>query len=77
MFHTSELSRMLLYKWSFTRNEEEDIFITVKFFVNLRSIAPPKKTITLLKGSTINTILDMFSISNDVKLILLINGSPH
>ena len=58
-------------------NEKEDITATVKFFANLRSIAPPKKTITLPKGSTVNTILEMFSISNDVKLIILINGNPH
>jgi len=58
-------------------NEKEDISVTAKFFANLRSIAPPKKTIILPKGSTVNTILDMFSISKEVKLIILINGTPH
>jgi len=58
-------------------NEKEDISVTAKFFANLRSIAPQKKTITLPKGSTVNTILEMFNISNDVKLIILINGTPH
>jgi len=57
--------------------EQDEITATVKFFANLRSTAPPKKTITLPKGSTVSTILEMFSISNDVKLIILINGTPH
>ena len=58
-------------------NNKENITATVKFFANLRSIAPPKKTIILPSGGTVSTILDMFSISKDSKLIILINGNPH
>ncbi len=58
-------------------NEKEDISITAKFFANLRSVAPPKKTISLPRGSTVNAILEMFGISEEVKLIILINGTPH
>lgn len=57
--------------------EKRDITATVKFFANLRDNAPPKKTITLPLGSTVSTILEMFSISKEVKLIILINGTPH
>ena len=57
--------------------EQDKITATVKFFANLRSIAPPKKAITLPLGSTVSTILDMFNISKDTKLIILINGIPH
>jgi len=58
-------------------NERNEINATVKFFANLRSIAPPKKVITLPFGSTVSTILDMFNISKDIKLIILINSIPH
>ena len=58
-------------------NETKEINATVKFFANLRSIAPPKKVITLSLGSTVSTILDMFSIPKESKLIILINGTPH
>ena len=58
-------------------NETNEINATVKFFANLRSIAPSKKVITLPFGSTVNTILDMFNISKDTKLIILINSIPH
>jgi len=57
--------------------EQDEITATVKFFANLRSIAPPKKLITLPLGSTVSTILDMFSIPKESKLIILINGIPH
>jgi len=58
-------------------NEKEDITVIVKFFANLRTIAPPKKTVTLPIGSTVRSILDLYTISEEIKLIILINGSPH
>jgi len=58
-------------------NDKTSITVTVKFFANLRAIAPPKKNMTLPTGSTVNTILDMFTITKETKLIILINGSPH
>ena len=58
-------------------NDKKYITATVKFFANLRSIAPPKKIVSLPLGSTVGTILDLFTISKDTKLIILINGSPH
>ncbi len=58
-------------------NEKSDITVNVKFFANLRNIAPPKKVVTLPIGSTVSTILDLFTISKETKLIILINGSPH
>jgi len=58
-------------------NDKKNITATVKFFANLRSIAPPKKIVSLPLGSTVGTILDLFTISRDTKLIILINGSPH
>ena len=58
-------------------NNKKNITVVVKFFANLRDIAPPKKTVTLPTGSTVNTVLDMFIISQETKLIILINGSPH
>jgi molybdopterin converting factor small subunit len=58
-------------------NETREINATVKFFATLRRAAPAKKNITLLVGSTINTILDMFDIPKETKLIILINGVPH
>ena len=58
-------------------NDKTNITATVKFFANLRAIAPPKKIVTLPTGSTVNTILDMFTITKETKLIILINGSPH
>ncbi|MBY9012078.1 MAG: MoaD/ThiS family protein [Candidatus Lokiarchaeota archaeon] len=57
--------------------DQDEVVATVKFFANLRSIAPPKKVIALPSGSTVGTILDMFNISKDTKLIILINGAPH
>jgi molybdopterin converting factor small subunit len=57
--------------------EQDEIIATVKFFANLRIIAPPKKVITLPLGSTVGTILDMFNVSEKMKLIILINGVPH
>lgn len=57
--------------------EQDEITITVKFFANLRSIAPSKKMITLPLGSTVNTILNMYNIPRESKLIILINGTPH
>ena len=58
-------------------NETKEISATVKFFATLRSVAPAKKIITLVLGSTVNTILNMFDISEETKLIILINGAPH
>jgi len=58
-------------------SDKKNITVTVKFFANLRNFAPPKKTITLPIGSNVSTILDMFTISKETKLIILINGSPH
>ncbi|MFX0076790.1 MAG: MoaD/ThiS family protein [Candidatus Hermodarchaeota archaeon] len=58
-------------------NETKEINATVKFFATLRSLAPAKQSITLLQGSTVKTILDMFNISEKTKLIILINGVPH
>ncbi|NVM44407.1 MAG: MoaD/ThiS family protein [Candidatus Lokiarchaeota archaeon] len=58
-------------------NETKEINATVKFFANLRSGAPPKKKVSLPVGSRVSTILEMFSIPKDIKLIILINGAPH
>jgi molybdopterin converting factor small subunit len=58
-------------------NDKKSIIATVKFFANLRSIAPPKKIVSLPLGSTVGTILDLFTITEETKLIILINGSPH
>jgi molybdopterin converting factor small subunit len=58
-------------------NDKNSITATVKFFANLRSIAPPKKIVSLSSGSTVSTILDMFSIPKESNLIILINGNPH
>ena len=58
-------------------SDKKNITATVKFFANLRDFAPAKKTITLPIGSNVSTILDMFTISKETKLIILINGSPH
>jgi molybdopterin converting factor small subunit len=58
-------------------NESKEIYATVKFFATLRSVAPAKRNITLLRGSTVNTILEMFNIPEETKLIILINGAPH
>lgn len=58
-------------------SDKKNITATVKFFANLRDFAPAKKTITLPIRSTVSTILDMFTISKETKLIILINGSPH
>ncbi|MHA1239487.1 MAG: MoaD/ThiS family protein [Promethearchaeota archaeon] len=58
-------------------NDKKNITVTVKFFANLRDFAPANKTITLPIGSNVSTILDMFTISKETKLIILINGSPH
>ena len=57
--------------------DKKNITATIKFFANLRDIAPPKKIMTLPTGSTVRTVLDMFTISEETKLIILINGSPH
>ena len=57
--------------------DKKNITATIKFFANLRDFAPPKKIVTLLTGSTVSTVLDMFAISKETKLIILINGSPH
>jgi molybdopterin converting factor small subunit len=58
-------------------NEIKEISATVKFFATLRRVAPAKKSITLRPGSTVNTILEMFDIPEETKLIILINGAPH
>ena len=58
-------------------NDKKSITATVKFFANLRSIAPPKKIVSLPLGSTVSTLLDLFTISKGTKLIILINGTPH
>ncbi|MBY9014306.1 MAG: MoaD/ThiS family protein [Candidatus Lokiarchaeota archaeon] len=58
-------------------DDKKNITVNVKFFANLRDIAPPKKIVTLPIGSTVSTILDLFTISIETKLIILINGSPH
>ncbi len=58
-------------------SDKKDITVIVKFFANLRTIAPPKKIITLPIGSTVRSILELFNISEETKLIILINGSPH
>ena len=58
-------------------NDKKSITATIKFFANLRDLAPPKKVVTLQIGSTVSTVLDMFTISKETKLIILINGSPH
>ena len=58
-------------------NDKTNITATVKFFANLRASAPPKKIVSLPTGSTVSTVLDMFTISKETKLIILINGSPH
>ena len=57
--------------------DKNNITATVKFFANLRSKAPPKKKVSLPVGSRVSTILEMFSIPKDTKLIILINGAPH
>jgi len=57
--------------------DKKNITATIKFFANLRNIAPPKKIMTLPTGSTVSTVLDMFKIAEATKLIILINGSPH
>ena len=57
--------------------EQDEITITVKFFANLRRTAPPKKVINLPLGSTVSTILNMYNIPKESKLIILINGTPH
>ena len=57
--------------------DKNNIAATVKFFANLRSGAPPKKKVSLPVGSRVSTILEMFSIPKDIKLIILINGAPH
>ena len=57
--------------------DKKNIIATVKFFANLRSGAPPKTKVSLPVGSRVSTILEMFSIPKDVKLIILINGAPH
>jgi len=57
--------------------DKKNITATIKFFANLRDFAPPKKVVTLPIGSTVSTILDLFTISKETKLIILINGSPH
>ena len=57
--------------------DKKNITATIKFFANLRNIAPPKKVVTLPIGSTVSTILDLFTIPKETKLIFLINGSPH
>jgi len=57
--------------------DKKNITATIKFFANLRDFAPPKKIVTVPIGSTVKTILDMFTISKETKLIILINGSPH
>ena len=58
-------------------NDKKSITATVKFFANLRSIAPPKEIVSLPLGSTVSTLLDLFTISKGTKLIILINGTPH
>ncbi len=58
-------------------NDKKNITATIKFFANLRDFAPPKKVVTLPIGSTVSTILDLFTIPKETKLIILINGSPH
>ncbi|NHJ21988.1 MAG: MoaD/ThiS family protein [Candidatus Lokiarchaeota archaeon] len=58
-------------------NKGEEISVTVKFFATLRNFAPAKESITLHRGSTVNTILEMYEISEKTKLIILINGLPH
>ena len=58
-------------------NDKKNITATIKFFANLREFAPPKKIMTLPTGSTVRTVLDIFTISEETKLIILINGSPH
>ena len=58
-------------------SDKKDITVIVKFFANLRTIAPPKKIITLPIGGTVRSILELFNISEETKLIILINGSPH
>jgi len=58
-------------------NKTKEISATVKFFATLRSVAPAKKNIALLPGSTVRNILEMFDISEKTKLIILINGAPH
>ena len=58
-------------------NETTELSVTVKFFATLRSYAPAKKDITLPPGSKVNTILELYNISEKTKLIILINGVPH
>jgi len=58
-------------------NDKKNITATIKFFANLRDIAPPKKIVKLPIGSTVSTVLGLFTISKETKLIILINGSPH
>ncbi|MHA1459303.1 MAG: MoaD/ThiS family protein [Promethearchaeota archaeon] len=57
--------------------DKNKITATIKFFANLRDLAPPKKIVILPTGSTVSTVLDMFAIAIETKLIILINGSPH
>ena len=57
--------------------DDNEISVTVKFFANLRSIAPPKKIVSLPSGSKVRTVLEMFNIPKDANLIILINGAPH
>ena len=58
-------------------SEQKEIIATVKFFATLRNFAPAKQNIALPSGSTVSTILDMYNISENTKLIILINGVPH
>ena len=58
-------------------NDKKSITATIKFFANLRDIAPPKKIVTLLTGSTVDIGHVLVKDAYGAKLIILINGSPH
>ncbi|MFX0057584.1 MAG: MoaD/ThiS family protein [Candidatus Hodarchaeota archaeon] len=59
-------------------SENEDIFVTVKFFADLLKFGPQKSKERFPKNSTIKSILEKYKISEKKsKLIILVNGKPH
>ncbi|MBD3256437.1 MAG: MoaD/ThiS family protein [Candidatus Lokiarchaeota archaeon] len=53
------------------------IEVTVKLFADFLDYGPAKTNLTLLKGSTINTILEKYNIPKEkTKMIILVNRIP-
>jgi len=53
------------------------IYVTVKFFANLREYGPSKSLVDVPEGSTVKTLIKKFNIpKKEGKLITLINGQP-